>query len=124
VHRICLCPQILYFWFTELTETVTRLLTFNVARILCTCLQHISCISKYCTKLWAMTAQSVQQLGTGWTVQGSNPTWGRISVLIQTVPGTRAVSYTIYTGSFPEVKRPGCGTDHPPPCSLEVKELE
>jgi len=26
------------------------------------------------------------------------------------------------TGSFPGVKRPGCGIDHPPPSSAEVKE--
>jgi hypothetical protein len=26
------------------------------------------------------------------------------------------------TGSFPEVKRPGRGVDHPPPSSAEVKE--
>ena len=25
------------------------------------------------------------------------------------------------TGSFPEVKRPGRGVDHPPPCSTEVE---
>jgi hypothetical protein len=26
------------------------------------------------------------------------------------------------TGSFPGVKLPGCGVDHPPPSSAEVKE--
>ena len=30
-------------------------------------------------------------------------------------------SYTVGTGSFPEVKRPGRGVDHPPPSSAEVE---
>jgi len=30
--------------------------------------------------------------------------------------------YTMGTGSFIGVKRPGPGADHPPPCSSEVKE--
>jgi hypothetical protein len=34
-----------------------------------------------------------------------------------------AASYTMGTGSFPGVKRPGCGADHPPPTSAEVKEI-
>jgi hypothetical protein len=29
---------------------------------------------------------------------------------------------TMGTGSFPGVKRPGRGADHPPPCSAEVKK--
>jgi hypothetical protein len=28
----------------------------------------------------------------------------------------------MHTGSFLEVKRPGCGVDHPPPYITEVKE--
>jgi len=40
----------------------------------------------------------------------------------QTGPGALPVSYTISTGSFPGVKRPGLGVDHPPPSSAEVKE--
>jgi hypothetical protein len=31
-------------------------------------------------------------------------------------------SYTVGTGSFPGVKRPGRGVDHPPVSSAEVKE--
>jgi len=31
-------------------------------------------------------------------------------------------SYTMGTGSFPHVKRPKRGVDHPPPSSAEVKE--
>jgi hypothetical protein len=40
----------------------------------------------------------------------------------QTGPGAHPASYTIGTGSFPGVKRPGRGIDHPPPPSAEAKE--
>jgi len=36
--------------------------------------------------------------------------------------GAHPASYTIDTGSFPEVKQPGHGVDHPSPFSAEVKE--
>jgi len=41
---------------------------------------------------------------------------------VQIGPGAHTVSYTMGTGSFPGVKRPECGVDHPPPSSAEVKE--
>ena len=50
------------------------------------------------------------------------PVGGRYSPPIQTIPGAHTDSYTIGTGSFPEVKRPGRGIEHPPPSSAEVKE--
>jgi len=34
---------------------------------------------------------------------------------VQTGPGSHPNSYTMGTGSFPGVKRPGRGVDHPPP---------
>jgi hypothetical protein len=37
-------------------------------------------------------------------------------------PSRPATSYTMGTGSFPEVKRPGRGVEHPPPSSDEGKE--
>jgi len=33
-------------------------------------------------------------------------------VLVQTGPGAHSASYTMSTGPFPEVKRPGRGGDH------------
>ena len=36
--------------------------------------------------------------------------------------GPTSVLYSVYLVSFPAVKRPGRGVDHPPPCSAEVKE--
>jgi hypothetical protein len=59
----------------------------------------------------------------GWTVRGSNPGGeARFSAHAQTGPGVNPASYTMGTGSFPGVKRPGRGVDYPPPSSAEVKE--
>jgi hypothetical protein len=49
----------------------------------------------------------------GWTVRGSNPGGGEIFRTSQVGPGAHQASYTVGTGSFPEVKRPGRGVDHP-----------
>jgi hypothetical protein len=46
----------------------------------------------------------------------------RFSAPVQTGPGAYPASCTMGTGSFPGVKRPGRGVDHPPPSSAEVKE--
>ena len=73
--------------------------------------------------LWAGIAQSVKRFATGWTFRGSNPGGGaRFSAPIHTDPGAHPAFYTMGTGSFPGVKRPGRGVDHPSPSSAEVKE--
>ena len=46
----------------------------------------------------------------------------RFSAPVQTGLGTHPGSHTMGTGSFPGVKRPGRGVDHPPTSSDEVKE--
>jgi len=46
----------------------------------------------------------------------------RFSAAVQTGPGAHPASCTMGTGSFPGVKQPGDGVDHPPPSSTEVKE--
>ena len=54
---------------------------------------------------------------------GIESRWGeRFSAPVQTGPGAHPASYTVGTGSFKGVKRPGCGVDHPSPSSAEVKE--
>ena len=72
--------------------------------------------------MWAGIVQLVQRLAMGCTVWGSNPIGGEIFYTCQTAPGAHPVSITMGTGSFPRVKRPGCGVDHPSPFSAEVKE--
>ena len=46
----------------------------------------------------------------------------RFSAPIQTGPGAYPASCTMGTGSFPGIKRPGRGADHPPHLSAEVKK--
>ena len=48
--------------------------------------------------------------------------WSRFSTPVQTGPGTHPSAYTRGTVSFPEVKRPGRGIDHPPTSIDKVKE--
>ena len=50
------------------------------------------------------------------------PVGARFSSPVLTGPVAHPASYTMGTGSFPEVKRPGRGFDHQPPSSAEVKE--
>jgi hypothetical protein len=40
---------------------------------------------------------------------------------VRTGRGTHPASYTMGTGSFPGIKRPGRGVGHTPPSSFEVK---
>jgi hypothetical protein len=44
----------------------------------------------------------------------------RFSAPVQTGPGAHPASCTVGTGSFPALKRPGRGVDHPPLYSAEV----
>jgi hypothetical protein len=49
--------------------------------------------------------------------------WGvRFFAPVQTDPGVHPPSCTMGTGSFPRIKRPWCGVDHPPPSIAKVKE--
>ena len=53
---------------------------------------------------------------------GIESRWGaRFSAPVQPGPGAYPASYTMGTGSFSGVKRPGRGVDHPPPSSAEVE---
>jgi hypothetical protein len=50
------------------------------------------------------------------------PVEERFSAPVQTHSGAHPASYTMGTGSVSGVKRSGCGVDHPPPSSAEVKQ--
>jgi hypothetical protein len=50
------------------------------------------------------------------------PVGARFSAPVQTGPGSYPTSYVMGTGSSPELNRPLCGVDHPPPSSADVKE--
>jgi hypothetical protein len=64
---------------------------------------------------------AVTAMTTGWTVRGSNPGGGEFFAHVQTGPGAHPASCAMGTGSFPGVKRPERGADHPPPSSAEVE---
>ena len=49
------------------------------------------------------------------------PVGAQFSAPVQNEPGAHPASCTMGTGSFPGVKRPGRGVDHPPPSSAEVE---
>jgi hypothetical protein len=42
------------------------------------------------------------------------PLWARFSAPVQAGPEADSASYAVGTGSFPELKRPGRGVNHPP----------
>jgi hypothetical protein len=44
------------------------------------------------------------------------------SALVQTSPGDHPASYTMGTGYFPGVKRPGRGVEHPPRLAPRLKK--
>jgi hypothetical protein len=50
-----------------------------------------------------------------------NPGGARFFALIQICPGAHPVSYTMYTGFFLGLNRPGRGVDHPPTSGVEVE---
>jgi hypothetical protein len=61
--------------------------------------------------------------GYGLDGPGIESRWGaRFFAQVQTGPGSHSASCTMGAGSFPGVKRPGRGADHPPPSSAEVKK--
>jgi hypothetical protein len=51
-----------------------------------------------------------------------NPVRARFSAPVQTGPEVHPTCYTMGSRSFPGVKRPGRGVEHPPSSSAEVKE--
>jgi hypothetical protein len=57
-------------------------------------------------------------------VQKKIPVGPRFFAQVQTGLGAHPASCTMGTGSFPGVKRPGRGADHPPPPSAEVVNEE
>ena len=72
--------------------------------------------------LWAAIVQSVWRLATGWTVRGPNPGGGEIFCTRPDQPwGQPGLLNNGYRVSFPGVRRPGRGVDHPPSSSAGVK---
>jgi hypothetical protein len=64
----------------------------------------------------------ILRLATSWTIRGSNPGWGDIFCTRPERPWATPASYTMGTGSFPGVKRPGRGFDHTPHLTQRLKK--
>ena len=85
-----------------------------------------------CMTLLQITLSTHVRQGPGYAVgiatrygldgPGIESRWGaRFSVPVQTGTGSHPASYTMGIMSFPGIKRPGRGVDHPLPSSAEVE---
>ena len=73
------------------------------------------------TRERAAIAQSVKRLVAGWSFRGSNPGWGEIFRTRPERPCVPPILYKWYR-FFPWSEFAGCGLDHQPISSAEVKE--
>ena len=87
---------------------------YEAALIYVTGIFNVICTYVYIILSWGQTAQSLQQLTMSWTVRGLNPSGGEISPPFTTDPVTHPASCIMSTGSFPAIKRPRRGVNHPP----------
>jgi hypothetical protein len=72
---------------------------------------------------WAEITQSVKRLATDWAFRGWNSDRGDIFSIRADLPwGLPSLLYNGYRVSLPRIKRPGCGVDHLPLSTAEVKE--
>ena len=108
---VCLLAQVKKYLQEEADASNTHGVLKVSAHVLCSTIK------------WTGIAQSLQRFATGWTVRGSNPGGGEIFLASHgrswDIP---TLLYNGYRVSFPGLKLPGCGVDHPPLSSAEVKE--
>jgi hypothetical protein len=67
-----------------------------------------------------LTPKEITPVRAGWSGDRI-PVGARFFAHVHTGPEAHLASCTMGTGSFPGVKRPGRGADHPPPSSAEVE---
>jgi hypothetical protein len=79
---------------------------------LSTCRENPTSLGSIHVSLWLRAGRSGDQIPVG----------ARFFAHVQTGPGAHPASCTMGNGSFPGVKRPGRGADHPFPSSAEVKK--
>ena len=104
------CSFIWNFWTTT---PFLQLQTVNGKICDASSVIYLSFLVSYLQDVRAGTAQSVYRFAKGWTVRGSNPGGCEISAPVQNGSRAHPFSYTMGTGSFLWVKRPGRGVDHP-----------
>jgi hypothetical protein len=83
------------------------------------------CIEKWRYFSGTVDRDSSDGIATGYGLDGPGIEfrWGRdFSATVQTGPGAHSASCTMGTGSFPGLKRPGRGVDHPPHLTPRLKK--
>jgi hypothetical protein len=78
-------------------------------------------IDDYLTAWWAGYLSRYSDWLRAGRFRDRIPVGARFIAHVQTGPGTHPAPCTMGTGSFPGVKWPGRGADHPPPPSAEVE---
>ena len=84
--------------------------------------QMVSGLSKEPGAIWPGQRSRYSDLLRAGRSGGRIPVGSRFSSPVQTDPGAHPASYTMDTGSFPGVKRPGRGDDHPPHLAPRLKK--
>jgi len=85
------------------------------------CFQKIFCNSP----IICGSSESSVGIATRYGLDGPGievPVWARFSTHFQTGPGAHPASYAMCTSSFPGVKRPESGVDHPPHLAPRLKK--
>ena len=88
---------------------------------------HVRRNSGTCQKNFVLVRDSVVGIATGYRLEGpgiESQLEATFSAPLQTGPGIHPASCRMITESFPGIKRPGRGVDHPPPLSTEIEEKE
>jgi hypothetical protein len=104
---------LVYLYFIYFHIFIVCIVEYNKSVILW---QYIN----YCLLLYSGPGSSVG-IATGYGLDGPGIRGARIFAHVQTGPGAHQASCAMGTGSFPGVKRPGRGADHPPSPSAEVE---
>ena len=112
-------------------STAKWCMAWSVFRFLCLGSTNPGRLSSRDTKFYTLAPtiivgrDSSVVIATGYGLDGPGieSRWGaRFTAPVQTAPGAHRASYTMGTGSFPRVKRPGRGVDNPPPLAPRLRK--
>ena len=108
----------------ETTVTVDKQSVLHIPLVCICCLSYPACNAHapYCH----LACPALSPGWFSWFRAGRSgdriPVGMRFSTSVQTGPGAHPASYTMSTVSFPGVKRPGRGVDHPPHLTPRLKK--
>jgi len=81
-------------------------------------------VNKYIISYWDHDSPGGIAIRHGLDDPGIDSQWGaRFSIPVQTSSEAHTATYTMDTGSFPGVKQPGRGVDHPPHLAPKLKKV-